>query len=109
LFNKNAVHPEHLKQLVLNSLANNSGKLTQAINLTDLLDDLGETAYRLRKSSTDDLFDIELLEEIAWHISERFLYLVNMPTTCADKDANLNTTSVVSLAKFKITRANRRA
>ena len=72
LFIKDSIHPEHLKKLVTNSLKNKQGTLDQKINLHQLLDDLGLTAYTLRQGDADDLFDIELLEEIAWHISERF-------------------------------------
>lgn len=72
LFIKGSIHPEHLKKLVTNSLKNKQGTLDQKINLHQLLDDLGLTAYTLRQGDADDLFDIELLEEIAWHISERF-------------------------------------
>ena len=80
LFIKNSIHPEHLKTLVTNSLKNKQGTLDQKINLHKLLDELGLTAYTLRQRDADDLFDIELLEEIAWHISERFGRLFSQNT-----------------------------
>ena len=46
--------------------------LRSPISLITVLDVLGQTAYELQGEKADDLFDIELLEEIAWHISNRY-------------------------------------
>ena len=83
LFIKDSIYPEHLKKLITNSLDNKQSTLDQKINLHKLLDDMGLTAYTLRQRDADDLFDIELLEEIAWHISERFSLL--FPPQTIDK------------------------
>lgn len=122
LLTSQAVHPEHLRQLIFGSLSKPNGKLSQTIDLTKLLDSLGETAFSLRQTASDDLFDIELLEEIAWHISEHYPHLVAMPgtqdTAASDaqhnldnertsQDADKHHAPVVSLAKFKVLRARR--
>jgi hypothetical protein len=46
--------------------------LNSPISLEHVLDTLGETAYRLQQEKYGDLFDIELLEEIAWLICDRY-------------------------------------
>lgn len=46
--------------------------LDSPISLEAVLDTLGETAYTLQSDQAGDLFDIELLEEIAWLICDRF-------------------------------------
>ena len=47
--------------------------LYSPLNMDSVLDVLGETAFTLRGDHQDELFDIELLEEIAWYISQRHL------------------------------------
>ncbi len=76
LFNATAVHPDFLKKIILDSLKNKSGSLKQSIDLNHVLDLLGEAAYQLRNNGLDDLYDIEMLEEIAWHINARFPHLI---------------------------------
>ena len=83
LFPSNSVHPDHLKTIIVGSLPHKHLDLDQPINLTRLLDALGEAAWALRQTASDDLFDIELLEEIAWHISTRFPHLIEMPAVKA--------------------------
>lgn len=46
--------------------------LHSPISLEHVLDILGETAHQLQQSALGDLFDIELLEEIAWLICDRY-------------------------------------
>jgi hypothetical protein len=76
--------------------------LRDAIDLEAVLDILGETAYALQGQHADDLMDIELLEEIAWLIGERFWVNVQPPKTpVAPKAAR-----VVNLSDSKIRRAN---
>lgn len=103
LFPENSVHPEHLKRLVLGSLKRHAGGLDQIIDLTRLLDELGSAAWELRQNDLDDLFDIELLEEIAWHISTRYPHLIEMPITVATPN-----NQVLSLSKYKTIKRNRR-
>lgn len=55
--------------------------LKSPICCESVLDILGEAAYSLRNNKCDDLFDIELLEEIAWHISQRYGHCISTPKT----------------------------
>ena len=64
---------EYLKHAIKESYKRSDcTNLRSKINVNLILDILGETAYKLRSNHRDDLFDIELLEEIAWHISDRY-------------------------------------
>ncbi len=114
LFPKTSVHPEHLKNLVLGSLKKQHDHLDQAIDLTNLLDELGRSAWELRQNGSDDLFDIELLEEIAWHIGTRYPYLIEMPRIDVRYSAPTNTrlktapkTQILSISTFNTIRKNR--
>jgi len=115
LFPEHAAHPEYLKSMIISTLTNRHGKLNQNIDLNVVLDALGDTAFHLRQRANDDLFDIELLEEIAWHIAERFHHLVNIPAGAEFIEASGHsilpnthvsgarraTASVVSLNKYR--------
>lgn len=109
LFTKNAVHPQHLKQVITNSLPHKTKNsqlpaLKGFIDLCQLLDALGETAFELRQSSADDLLDIELLEEIAWYISERFSHHISGPSATGNKteqDHDQDSAELVYFANFK--------
>lgn len=70
-----------------------------------VLDILGETAYQLRSSHRDDLFDIELLEEIAWHINDRYRHYLSIQSIGQTKP---NTNRVISFPNYKIRIANAR-
>ena len=76
LFLSDCLYQEHIKSLVQNTLADKHKPLTQSIDINHVLDELGEAAYSLRQDQADDLYEIELLEEIAWHISEQYGHLV---------------------------------
>ena len=76
--------------------------LQSSIDLNLLLDSLGEHAYQLNEKLDADLFDIELLEEIAWHIGERFLICVKIQNQSQKKTS----AQVISLPDAKIRRAN---
>lgn len=84
------------------------------ICLTSVLDILGEAAYQLQSNKQDDLFDIELLEEIAWLISQRFAdHFETKKNAHAMNSAKLSnktnralSNNVTSLPKAKIRRAN---
>lgn len=52
--------------------ASHCQNLASPISLEAVLDILGETAFQLQRDRSGDLFDIELLEEIAWLICDRF-------------------------------------
>ena len=86
--------------------------LRSPISVIAVLDVLGETAYELQGEKADDLFDIELLEEIAWHISHRY-----PPHSFTEQHANSDAQTlitgkakpaqVVSFPNYKTRRANR--
>jgi hypothetical protein len=81
--------------------------LGSSLRLELVLDLLGKTAYQLQDNQTDDLFDIELLEEIAWHISSRYSSQIkvilenNTPQTSKHLQAQ-----IVSFPNYKIKRSN---
>lgn len=116
LFQANSAHPKYLRTLIEESLANRGGNLTQTIDLNKLLDDLGATAFTLRSNDNDDLFDIELLEEIAWLISTHFsshfsssLGGNNSTPIPATRDKTKdNNPQVISLQRYQIIKANKK-
>ncbi len=112
LFSKKDIHADHVKNLVRQSLPDPHGNLEQTIDVTRLLDELGEVAFELRKNSADDLLDIEFLEEIAWVISSRYHHLIRHPKKCSEPAfqprQRQEPARVFSLSTFKTRRANRR-
>jgi hypothetical protein len=85
--------------------------LRSPISLITVLDVLGQTAYELQGEKADDLFDIELLEEIAWHINNRYPThfftdgSTNSPAAAIAKSKALSA-QVVSFPNYKTRRAN---
>ena len=88
--------------------------LRAPIDLISVLDILGETAYELQGKQLDDLLDIELLEEIAWYISERFGAIIteqlgrSESTSLRQPHKQTAPCKVVSLPNEKIRRLNAR-
>ena len=84
--------------------------LDSDINLDALLDILGETAYGLRGQKRDDLFDIELLEEIGWLIGDRYRHMLPVQHgDVPDQPRSENSSApVVSFPDFRIRKANAR-
>ena len=104
--------------------------LASPISIDCVLDILGETAYALQGDQRDDLFDIELLEEIAWHISNRYLPYLDCEHAAGEVDRSdptgtglgkngpgeglgkrpgiKGTAQIVSFPYYKIRRANSR-
>ena len=85
--------------------------LRSPICVVSVLDVLGEAAYALQGEKADDLFDIELLEEIAWHISNRYpphFFLDEHPNTNVPKPitGKQKPAQVVSFPNYKTRRAN---
>jgi len=93
---------------------NHCHHLGSNICVVSVLDILGEVAFQLQSNKQDDLFDIELLEEIAWHIGERFAdhFEIENKTNSASSITSSNAKNKVShnnvrsLPKAKIRRAN---
>lgn len=79
--------------------------LDSPLNLNTVLDVLGETAFSLRGESRDDLFDIELLEEVAWHIANRYSNLIEIEEL-HDKETGKG--KIISFPDYRIRKANTR-
>ena len=77
--------------------------LRDTIDLEAVLDILGETAYELQGQQADDLLDIELLEEIAWLIGERFWLEQIQDSATGDQ---CHKARILSLCNIRIRRAN---
>jgi hypothetical protein len=87
--------------------------LDSPISLECVLDTLGETAYKLQNEQVGDLFDIELLEEIAWLICDRYADQVTALLARCDawqppEPPDRNSALVISFPDYKIRRANAR-
>jgi len=105
VLDKGSDHQHYLKNIITQSYKRSRcNHLRAPININHVLDVLGETAYELQGKRCDDLMDIELLEEIAWHIGERYERHLNIPTQNHTKDDRK--AEVLSLPNAKIRRAN---
>lgn len=85
--------------------------LQSPVSLEAVLDILGETAFNLQNDKSGDLFDVELLEEIAWLICDRFTSQVReiVRQSSARHPANQkNGAQIVSFPDYKIRKANAR-
>ena len=80
--------------------------LDSEVNVNDVLDILGEHAHQINGNLAADLLDIELLEEIAWHISERFINYIDIPQPTKSPDEE--TARIISFPAAKIRKANSR-
>ncbi len=101
---RNSDHKEYLRQAIQQSYKrSHCNHLRDTINLESVLDILGEIAFELQGAQADDLLDIELLEEIAWLIGERFQLALPV-----QENSTQSQVQVVSLDKAKIRRANLR-
>ena len=100
---------EYLKTSIRESYKrSNCHHLRSEICVNAVLDILGETAYSLHRNNCDDLFDIELLEEIAWHIIDRYRHLLQIKQS-TPQSKNLNKSArVASFPDYRIKRANSR-
>lgn len=119
LIDKSSDHTQQLREVIMQSYKRSRCyHLGAPIDLIAVLDILGETAYQLHGQELDDLLDIELLEEIAWCISERFASLIEpeieayyapMQSLRADRSRQnqQHVAEVISLPRVKIKRANR--
>lgn len=106
-------HPPYLREAITQSYKRSRcHHLGADINLIAVLDVLGEIAYQLQGKSLDDLLDIELLEEIAWHISERFGEALQTQLKASQQGKNhaqdglSRPAQVIALSKVRIKRLN---
>lgn len=121
------IHGNSDIQSYLHDTIRKSFKLSRCQNLsspicfTSVFDLLGEAAYTLQQRDNCDLFDIELLEEVAWLISDRYARqvaeMVRLDAQRAAPNSFLSINpetkpeaqpkaSVVSFPRFKIKKAN---
>ncbi len=117
-------HKEFLRRLIHQSYKRcHCYHLNARFDVNIALDVLGETSFNLKGNKEDDLLDIELLEEIAWLISQHYEHRVNMPESLlintseasdehssmtASENGSIGKTPIISLSKRKIRIANRR-
>ncbi|MFT5611355.1 MAG: hypothetical protein ACI9LU_001857 [Polaribacter sp.] len=81
--------------------------LGSPLRLELVLDLLGETAYQLQNDQTDDLFDIELLEEIAWHICSRYSAQISfILENSTAQPSKASQAQIISFPNYKIWRSN---
>lgn len=86
--------------------------LRSPISFEAVLDILGEKAFQLQRGNAGDLFDIELLEEIAWLICDRFpdqvIELVTRTEAWdnSNKDEAATCGRIISFPDYKIRKAN---
>lgn len=95
--------------------------LSEPIDLAVVYDLLGEAAYKLQRQDNCDLFDIELLEEVAWLIADRYsLHVAEMVEMDAQRSGREKLhyerahkrpkpnkkAAIVSFPRFKIRKAN---
>lgn len=83
--------------------------LRSPICLESVLDVLGNTAWKLQQEPHGDLFDIELLEEIAWLICDRYASQITelvARSAAWQPSSNSRPAQVVSFPDYKIRRKN---
>lgn len=105
---------EYLKNIIMQSYKRSKcNHLRDTVDLNSILDVLGETAFELQGQQADDLLDIELLEEIAWLLCERYQHALNLPEKdsrnpddCKQTGSKDNGARVISLSKAKIIKSN---
>lgn len=105
LFDADNDSKDFIKQAIIESYKRSQcNNLSNQISVDIVLDILGEIAYELRNNHLDDLFDMELLEEIAWHINDRYRQHLDLATQQQDGPTGI----VVSFPQYKIRIANAR-
>jgi len=107
LVDKDCDGPNYLKKIIKKSYKlSRCQHIKSPISLEKLLNLLGETAFELQGKHRDDLFDIELLEEIAWHISSRYSAQIKPFISNIDELPTDNSAAVISFPNYKTRKAN---
>ncbi len=114
-------HKEFMRTLIHQSYKRcHCYHLNARFDVNVALDVLGETSFSLKGNKEDDLLDIELLEEIAWLISQRYEHKVKMPesllidinedqaSVASNKNQARLRTAIISMSKRKIRLANQK-
>jgi len=98
---------EFLREIVRNSYSrSHCYNLNSMLDMNTVLDILGEQAYGLRGDVSDDLLDIELLEEIAWHIGERYSHCLEIKKLPREGRKRRYFNNVIDFPARKIKQAN---
>ncbi|MBX2849720.1 MAG: hypothetical protein KTR16_15460 [Acidiferrobacterales bacterium] len=98
---------QFLREIVRNSYSRSRCyNLNSILDINVVLDILGEQAYGLKGDVSDDLLDIELLEEIAWHIGERYRHCLNIPKPPIKRANKRYRNNVIDFPSRKIRQAN---
>jgi len=96
-----------LRDIVRNSYTrSHCYNLHSILNIEVVLDILGEQAYCLKGDVVDDLLDIELLEEIAWHIGERYRHCLDLKKIPNNTKQKRYRNNVIDFPSRKIRQAN---
>lgn len=108
LFDRNSQHGELEREVILKSYDYcQCNSVNDRISVTQVLDLVGEIAYKKQLHNQDDLMDIKLLEEIGFHLQNLFGEQVQFPEARISNQSNQSKARVVSLEKAKILFANR--
>ena len=103
-FAPNSDHREFLRDVIITSYFESGCRgLDDDVDMNVVLDVMGEAAYELQGRNKDDLLDIELLEEIAYLIQQKYSYLIDIQIP---SDRFASSSEVVSFVDSKIRRAN---
>ncbi len=108
----NSDHRDFLRDIIITSYFEcDCCSLDDSVDVNTILDVLGEAAYELQARNADDLLDIELLEEIAYHIQQHFPHKIKLPESVLpskhDKaSAKKRHAAVYSLNDRRIRQAN---
>ena len=104
-------HKDFLKRLIhLSYKRCQCYHLNASFDVNVVLDVLGETCFHLQGSKEDDLLDIELLEEVAWLITQHYYDHIKMPKSMLSTETvtenALPSGSILSMSHAKIRKAN---
>ncbi|MBX2848496.1 MAG: hypothetical protein KTR16_09250 [Acidiferrobacterales bacterium] len=103
LIDSNADIEDYLKNAIKESYKRSQcNNLRNPVSLDAVLDILGEIAFSLRNNHLDDLLDIELLEEIAWHIDNRYRQYLDLDPEPSQSHKG----QLISFPQYKIRIAN---
>jgi hypothetical protein len=108
-FASNSDHGDFLREIIITSYIEcDCVCIDDLINVNAVLDVMGEAAYELQIRQEDDLLDIELLEEISYHIQQDYPHHIVMPNPSAltQEISQQARSSIHSLSDLRIRRAN---
>lgn len=90
-------NPGFMKQLIKQVYKRNKcSNLNSTLNIEITFDVLGEKSAELKQTRKDDLTDIELLEEIGWHLQQRYPFPEQ-----TNRENHKATAKIISLSSVK--------